>query len=169
MAHRDYLALHCRNPLILFSLVWTFGLLSGSASALCSDDSLSSTMLAALDCSLSISGLLGALFLPLLLTAFAVFISQPFLVLPAIFLKAFLFSFVGTGVLCAYQASGWLARGFLMFSDILTLPVLWWIWMQSASESGTVFFHRLIPAAFLFALIGCFDYAFVAPLWARLI
>ena len=154
---------------MILACVWICGLLSGTFLSLSAGDTLFSTMRAAVYCGMSISGLLCVLFLPLLFTVLAVYISRPLLLLPVAFLKAFLFSFSGTGIFTALHVSGWLFWCFLMFSDILTLPFLWLVWLDSLSDDHKAVFGRCMLSMFAALLIGCFDYAFVAPFLARLI
>lgn len=167
--HPGFSFLHCRTQRTALASLWIIGLLFGAVIALSADTFLVPTMLSALQGSLSIFGLLIALLLPLLITALAVYISQPILLFPLAFLKAFLFAFSAVGVFASVGESAWLIKGLLMFSDTLALPFLWWLWLQVVdSEDGTVL-RCMVPAAVFVVLIGCFDYAFVAPFMARLI
>ena len=159
----------CRTARTKLAVLWLLGLLSGSLVSLSAGTLLAPTMRSAVSGGMSIFGLLAALLLPLLFTAMAVFISQPALLFPVVFLKGFLFSFTGSGVLAAFGTSGWLIRVLLMFSDLLVLPLLWWVWIQVFSgERNTVL--RCNALAFVIAVvIGCFDYTLVAPFLAGLL
>ena len=159
----------CRNMQWIPSLLWMCGLLSGTLLFCYADNSLVSTMRAVAESGMSISGLLCVLFFPLLITAFAAYFSQPFLLFPVIFLKALFFSFVGTGFLTSFQSCGWLVCFFLMFSDFLGMPLLWIVWIRCFHESRRKILRSCYFTAVAFLLIGCFDYAFVAPFLARLI
>ena len=160
---------NCRTSRVLLAIFWITGLLLGTLTSLLADDLLFSTMRMALCGGMSILGLLVALLLPLLITAFAVYISQPLLFLPLSFLKAFLFSFVGAGLLTAFGSSAWLLRILLMFADSLTLPLLWWVWLRVLSDEYSSPMRSTLVAAAFVALIGCFDYVYVAPFLALLI
>ena len=159
----------CRTARTQLAAFWLLGLLSGSLIALSAGTLLAPTMRSAVSCGMSIFGLLAALLLPLLFTAMAVYISQPALLFPVVFFKGFLFSFTGSGVLAAFGASGWLIRVLLMFSDLLVLPLLWWIWLRSFSNERNDALRCSTMAAVIAAVIGCFDYAFVAPFLAGLL
>ena len=158
----------CRTPRTLLALFWAAGLLLGAIFSLSADTLLLPTMRTALFGSMSISGLLASLLLPLLFTAFAVYISQPILILLIAFLKAFLFSFTAMGLLMTFGASAWLIRILLMFSETLTLPLLWWLWMYLLSENCMVRYGT-IPVGLAIVLFGCVDYTFIGPFLAALL
>lgn len=159
----------CRTPRTVLAYLWLVGLLSGTVVSLLADTLLSSTMHAAIHGSMSIFGLLAALLLPLCFTAFAVYISRPSLVFPLVLLKAFLFSFIGAGLLTSFGTAAWLLRCLLMFSDSLVLPILWWTWLQCFSEDRCTVLRCCAVSAIFVIVIGCFDFALVAPFLARLL
>lgn len=158
----------CRTPRTLLALFWVAGLLLGAILSLSADTLLLPTMHTALFGSMSISGLLTSLLLPLFFTAFAVYISQPMLLPLIAFLKAFFFSFTAVGFLMTFGASAWLIRNLLMFSETLTLPLLWWLWMYLLSENCVVWYST-IPVGLAIVLIGCVDYTFIGPFLAALL
>lgn len=161
--------LPCKVPQRSLICAWFFGLAAGVGLSFLADDSFLSTMRAAASSHVSIIGLLSAILLPLLFSAFAVYISQPQLLLPVAFCKAFLFSYLAFGVTAAFGTAGWLVRGLLMFSDCLTLPLLWWFWLRCLripKEDATHCFFFACAAALL---IGCVDYCTVSPFLANLI
>ena len=160
--------LRCKPTRRVLASFWAAGLLLGALAAISADDLLASTMRTAVSGGMSISGLLSALLLPLLFSAFAVYVSKP-LLLPVVFLKAFLFAYTGAGILAAFGSAGWLIACLLMFSDALMLPLLWCFWLRSVSQPRR---ELLRSGAFCLAgaaLIGCFDYCLVAPFLASLI
>lgn len=162
-------SMRCRTLRIVLSLLWIYGLFLGALLSFSADSLLSSTMLSVIDGRLSIISFLSALLLPLFFTVLAVYISQPVVIFLLIFMKAFLFSFVGIGLLNSFDSSAWLLRCLLMFSDSLLLPILWWIWLQSFSNDRQAVFRFSILAAAGILLIGCIDYTLVAPFLDALI
>ena len=159
----------CRTPRRTLAVLWTFGALAGSYISLSADKLLASTMHSALESGLSITGLLTMLFFPLLFTAFAVFIPRLGLLYPVVFLKAFLFSYTGAGLLFSLNSSGWLLWFLLMFSEMLILPVLWFLWLQIASGRFRLALYSALPAVFIAFLTGFLDYSLVAPFLADLV
>lgn len=159
----------CRTVYIVLSLLWISGLLLGILMSCFADSVLSPTMLSAPDGSLSIFCFLSALLLPLIISVLSVYLSQPCIIFPVVFTKAFLFSFVGFGFLNSFVTSGWLMRCLMMFSDSLALPILWCVWLQAFSNDRRALMQFSALAAALILLIGFFDYAFIVPFLATLI
>lgn len=151
------------------ALSWFLGLLSGAAIFFSAGIAYFSWMRGVLHGSVSIVGLLCVTVLPFLLSAFAVFISEPWLLLPISFGKALLFSFISLCVLESFGSAGWLVRWLLMFSDLLFVPVLYWFWHRHISGehcfSGSVSLLLLS----LCILIGSIDFCYVSPYLANLI
>ena len=154
---------------LLLAFCWMAGLVSGSRAFLSAGDTLDSVMRGALIGSVSIVGLLCAALFPFLLSAFAVFISEPWLLLPVSFGDAFVFSFVSLGVTQCAGSAGWLIRWLLVFSASLLSPLLYLYWLRHLP--GGRRFDSLEAACILCicALIGSADFRLISPLLARLI
>ena len=156
-----------RNRCLLLALWFLWGLISGAVLSAAAN-SIASLIPAAVIRPGSISGLLTVVALPFLMSFFAAWIQWPWLLYPIAFFKAFLVSFLGLGVLCAYGSAGWLIRLLLLFSECCTLPLLILCWIRLLSGQG----RRLLPAAsavFTASLIGSFDYCIVSPFLARVL
>ena len=151
------------------ALSWLAGLLFGAAMFLSAGNHILPWMRGVPYGSVSISGLLCVTALPFLFSAFAVYISEPRLLLLVSFGKAFLFSYVSLGILSCFGSAGWLIRWLLMFSDLMFLPALYWFWQRHISGSfrfsGT---ESLLMLSFCM-LVGSIDYCCVSPLLAELI
>ena len=161
--------LHCKSKHKFFAFVWVSGLILGALTSVSADISLASTMRAALCGGMSIFGLLVVVLLTLFLSAYAVYFSQPVLLVSVVFLKAFLFAYTGAGLLTLYPSSGWLIRYLLMFSDTLMMPLLWWFWLCAESGERVALLHRTAFSTLVACSIGCVYYALIAPFLARLI
>ena len=159
----------CKLKRNLLAHVWICGLVLGAIVSYSADNFPASMMRAAACGSMSISGLLVVQLLPLLLSAYAVYDSQPVLLVSVVFLKAFLVAYTGAGILIFYPVSGWLIRGLLMFSDMLTLPLLWFIWLSADPDSRIPFVCRAAFSTVLALVIGSVDIILIAPFLARLI
>lgn len=172
MMHKDQIAF---QPVMLFPLrkihlwlSWVFGLISGIAFSYCSDSFVSLMRGAALS-PVSIVGLGAVMILPFLLSAFAVIIDHPGLLIPLAFCKAFLFAACAASVDHSFGDSGWLIRALLMFSDLCSLPVLFWLW-TSCFTRGKDHYFRIITISFvLIILIGSVDFLIIAPFLASVI
>ena len=163
------------NPLSGISLrrvldyFWFAGLIFGTSASMYTGDSIFPMMRAAVFGGMSISGALSVLLLPLLFSAFAVYIHQTFLLLPIAFCKAFLFSFVAMGLKGVFGSVGWLFSILLLFADGLSLVVLWWFWNRSFISSQSQLLLDFIAALISIAAVGSADYLFIAPFLADLI
>lgn len=150
----------------ILALIWASGLGCGIFCWFLADSSLFSLMRSALSCSVSIVSLLSVTALPFLLSALVVFFSCHGLLFVISFGKGFLFSFVSMGTLACFGCAGWLVQLLLCFSDLVSLPILYWFWLRCFRypEDG---FHciGLLTAALLF-LISSLDYCLIAPFLA---
>ena len=116
----------------------------------------------------SIVSVLPVLLLPLLLSAFAVYIGFRQCVLLIAFIKAFLFAYLYCSVLVFFPSSGLLFALLFLCTDFLIMPVLCWFWLRcinrDAAESvGT------IPVMLLIMSIVFFDYQVISPFLASLL
>lgn len=158
-----------KSSLVVLAFSWFLGLLLGVIFSIAAGDSIVSLMRTAVSSHVSISGLLTAILLPFLLSAFAVFICEPWLLFVIAFLKAFAFSYLGLGVMVAYGSAGWLVWLLLMFSDCCSLPLLLWYWIRFISGRKSTVIPVTVVLFFLAVLIGSFDFCVVSPFLATLI
>ena len=159
----------CRTPRNLLAISWIGGLILGAVIVTSADTLLFPTMRTAIFGCMSISGLLVSVLLPLLFTAFAVYYSQIWLIFLIAFLKAFLFSFVGTGILVSFHGAAWLIRDLFLFRQTLTIPFLWYLWMCLLSDNRRKALGGAILTGIGILLIGCVDYVFIEPFLMALI
>lgn len=165
--HFDLSAWRCKKWIFLLACAWFLGLVSGVLFSMSASGVIGSAMRAALRSRVSIIGLLSAMLLPLLLSAFAVYIGAPAFLLPIVFVKAFLIAWMGAGILSAFGSAGWLIRILLMFGDSLSLPFLWWYWQKATAELHS--WRHCILVAVCMLSIGCLDYYVVSPFLVNLI
>lgn len=146
---------------------WLTGFLFGAFIACSSDPSLFLMMRSASNSAVSIVGLLGAMLLPLLLTALAVYISKISFLIPIAFSKAFLFAFLSVAAFGCRSAGGWLYWLLLMFGDICSAPVYLKLWMQipETRQRGTLFLSSLIAVL----IIGFLDFQYISPFLATIL
>ena len=145
------------------------GFVLGSVVSLLLVDYDYSLMRTAAESGVSIVSLLPVIILPFLLTAFAVLLRQRWLLILFGFTKAFLFSFALTCVVSQYASSGWLISMLLLFSDILTFPVLCWVWIRVLIHPA----EELLPKlSFVLIPLLCtvyFDAQFISPFLVHLL
>lgn len=159
----------CRvSPFVLAVSVF-LGHFLGVCFSLCASSSFLSMMRMAVSSPVSIVSLLSAILLPFLISAVAVYLDRPVLLLPVAFVKAFCFSWVGLGVLSYFGSAGWLIWFLLMFSDCCSLPVLYWYWRRHIRENSSFDWSVSILVLSILVLIGAFDYCFISPFLANII
>ena len=150
------------------ALFFLLGLLLGVWFSLCASDALVSPMRAVVSGRVSIIGLLSSLALPLLFSAFAVYIGRPLLLIPIAFCKAFSFSFLGCGLLTAWNSAGWLITCLTLFPTGCSLPVLCRYWLGQIFRPGFRLPPLLLSLAAL-AVIGIANYYLILPFLAVII
>ena len=123
-----------------------------------------SLMRGAMDSAVSIVSALCVLLLPLFFSALAVYFSKPKLLYGIAFLKAFTFAFVSAGITSGFGSAGWLARRLLMFSDSLSLPLLWLYWLRHIPGKGVFQPADTILIASCMGFIGFADHVLISPL-----
>lgn len=148
---------------VLLALSWCVGIAIGLFCALHADSLLDSLMRTRVDPSVSISGLLAVFSLPLLFSAFAVYTSQFWLLIPLSFLKAFSFSYVGTLFCCLSESGGWLIRFLYLYSDCFASFLLCRLWIRCCNCSRRDGLASCAVTGILFLAVGIADYRLVSP------
>lgn len=161
--------LHRKHSCFYLALCWFWGLLCGAVFFQHSRPFALSLMRSAIGAPVSIVGLFCIGFLPFLFTAFAVYISQPRLLLLTCFCKACAFSFAFAGIYEAFGSAGWLLRILLLFSDSVYTLFLYCLWLRLLSGRQFRCFSDTV-IYFLIAVWTCgVDYYIIAPFLAELI
>ncbi len=146
--------------IVVLTLFWVLGFLSGILSALAADDYLPLLMRSAIYSTVSISGLLISTVLPFLISVLAVLASE-FWLLPLIGgAKAFCFAFSACGISLVFGSSSWLLRGLFLFCDFFTLPMLYFFTLRSLSGENQ---RHLTLWLLLPSVIATLNYGFVSP------
>ena len=159
----------CKFSPWLLAFSWFLGTLLGIPAALAANNFLVPMMCQSVQCSVSIPDLLAVTVVPFLLSAFAVSLSEPWLLLIISTFKAFNFSFCACGVRLAFGQSSWLVRFLFLFSDYLLVPLLYLYWVrhiQGQAVRRTWELYCCIGASLVISGIDCF---IVAPFLASLI
>ena len=153
----------------VLAVFWLAGILYGILCFAVARSDLSALMRSTITGSVSIVGLLSAVYLPFLLSAFALLFSLPWMLFCVCFCKAFLFAFVSLGLLLSFPGGGWLFRYFLLFGDCAVLPVLYWYWLHSISvPSVSRWFPTILTSCAGILAVGL-DYRVISPYFECLI
>ena len=153
------------HPVKLLGFFWMLGLLSGIYvfSAIAPIDSL---MRGTLSDSVSIVGFTACASFPFLISAIAVIFSKPWIILAISFLKAFAFSCVSLAVTIRYGNTGWLVCFFVLFHEILCLPVLYAFWRRSLTSRHGPSGPECILWVSTSILAVSLDYRFIIPFFS---
>ena len=154
---------------ILLVCCWICGLLLGIHYASQADDTYFLLMHTATITRVSITGLLAAVFLPFLFSAFAVYILRPELLLVICFLKAASFSCCSFGLMRAFESAGWLVRLLFQFSDYCMIPVLLWFSVRHIVVQKNPLWKDLLICGSWMLVVGVLDYCIVSPFLVGLI
>ena len=161
--HQFNLLKFCQRTCIyILACLWILGLLLGIYTAVQSGDSFS-LMMRGRDLTVSIFGLLLTVVLPFLLSAIAVYLSHPFLLLGIVFGKAFLFGYCCCGLLTVYGDAFWLIQPLLMFSDLLSLPFLMRFWLRSFRQPEQLRIRSCLLLLVIPVAIAVVDICIVSP------
>ena len=143
--------------------------MSGAICFASADAHIISLMRGILNGSVSIVSLLTVSLLPFLFSAFAVFISQLWLLYLIGFVRSFLFSFVSFGITVAFGSAGWLFRLLLMLGDCVTAPLLYLYMYRHLSSDSRFSAAEILRMIAITIFIGSIDYCYILPFVADMI
>lgn len=147
----------------LLALSWVLGLGCGGLLFRYSGSNLVSQMPSAVISRPSIFGLLVSSFLPLLFSAFAVYICVPYFLYGICFIKACSFAYVSCAVFAVYHNAAWLIRGLLLFTDLIGSAALYHYCHRHISGFRKYSAKSLISYAALSCFITLVDYRYISP------
>ena len=154
------------SSLILASF-WCSGLLLGILAAASAGEVLLSQMRSAVSQPVSIVPFLA--YVPFLVSAVLVHLRQPWLILPCCFVKGFLFAYCAFAVTLAFGQSSWLVRFLFLFSDAISIPIMYFYWMRCIEGSCAKRYWLSGCCAVALLVVGLMDYCWIAPFLANLI
>ena len=147
-------------------LILAFSLFAGLASGyqLHVDSEIPITSLMRVSCiqNVSIVSQVSVLLLPFLFSVFFSSTRAAWMVLPVSFLKGLCFGFSQATICSSFAGAGWLIYFFLMFSNIISLPVLIFFWIRILNRNEHIiplFLYCVITVLFIIA----FDHHFINP------
>jgi len=148
--------------------VWILGLITGACWCNTVQD-ISSLMGVAARQNVSIVLLLTVTIFPLLLSAFAVYIRLPQLMIPITFLDALTVGYLLHATLLAFRGAGWLICLLLTFSDCFMRIPLFLFWFRYVSCPAHTLGRDLVCCVFFAVFICLLDRCFIAPFLTSLI
>ena len=154
---------------VLLTAVWTAGLTTGFLVSTSASQSYLLLMRRAATAPVSIVWLLAGVLLPFLCVAFATYFSKTGLIYLVCFLKAFAFMAAAGCVSIAFGSAGWLVRWLVLFTEMTTLPLFYWLSLRSLWTKG-----KGLPVDFgvygaVAVMTVYLDYCYVSPFLVMLI
>ena len=152
-----------RKYCVCLSVGWIFGLLSGWYAAIKMQPSLVSSAVELVGYFRMPFFKVLSVCLPFLFSAIAVYCSVPGLILLISVLKAIFFAFCCCYLEYFFGSCSWLLRLLLLFSDICSIPVVFFYWLRHFE--GNIHFslqEHLWLSVFLMIVLGI-DYFIVTP------
>lgn len=154
-----------RSILIFF---WCSGILFGLCAADAADSVVVSLMLRYYLVPVSIVGILLRILFFLMITAFAVCLSKPWLFLPAAFTQAFLLSYYLRVLVLTWQGDAWLIV-LLSYTSLLSACILLWFWFRQISVFSVSVKHEFFACLLVQCISGILEYFVTSPLLTSLL
>ena len=151
----------------VLALSWAAGFGSGCVLFRYAGSNLVTQMPLAVNCQLSIFGLLIPVFLPFLISAFAVYLCAPKLLFWVSFLKACLFAYVSCAVHGVYGDAGWLIRSLFLFTDMIGTVLLYHYWQRHISGTRKFSGRTFAKYQAVLFLVAWLDHCYISPLLLR--
>ena len=117
----------------------------------------------------SIVGFLLILSLPLLLSVITVAFKNILLMLPVLFIKAFLFSVSWFTLYKAYNSAGWLVCNLMLFPEIVSLFLALFYLFKNIEQKEEDFVTDYLISQIVVIIIGYTDFAVILPIWTHII
>lgn len=143
--------------------LWTLGLISGALAGSFRATDYFSLMRRALCAPVSVVSLFICVILPFAVTIVAGFWGKPWFIYVLSATKAFAFTYTGSICLISFGVSGWLVRVLLLFTQIATVPALWYVWLSFCRRKKELTYFSFSLLLLYLALIVLLDYYLIAP------
>lgn len=153
------------KPLLM---LWILGLIIGSLAGLSCGDLSRSELLRTLSARPSFVRLLICSIFPFAFTLAAVLCGRGIFVYFLSLVKGFAVSCTGCICLICFGSSGWLVRSFLLYSQIATMPALWYLWLSCCREKERISLSSLGLLLFYVSAVVFLDCYLIAPLLIKL-
>ena len=158
-----------KRPKWYLAFSWLLGLGTGGVVFRSAGEHIISMMPLAVFGQLSIVSLFLSTSLPFLLSAFAVYLSKPRLLIVICFVKAFCYGYVICGVFGFFGAHGWLLRWLFLFTDTFACVMLYGYALRHVSGLRCFRVQSFVLHEIFLGVLIYFDFSHVAPLMRRVL
>ncbi len=148
--------------LSMLLFLWILGLISGALAG-CFSSADPIWMLRTLSVTASFSSLFFCALIPFVLSVGAVFFRKSRFIYFLVAVKAFTFSYIGCVCLVCFAGSGWLVRLFFLFTQIATVPALWYLWLCYCQGKHKLTYFSFSAILLYVSLIAMLDHYWFAP------
>lgn len=156
-----------KDESLFLAFGWFLGIVFGVSLSRYGSDISASLMRTVIRSPASIVSLACVTLLPFLISAFAFFISQHWLLPLIAMCKGICFSFVLSVAKQAYASATWLLYPLIAFSQVTTVPLLWLFWLRYCGRARAL--SRATVAYFLAVIvIVCIDVWVISPLLVQI-
>lgn len=155
--------------IVILAFSWLSGLWLGVMQVSDSGQTITSLMPVAIHSRLSIVGLLISVFLPFLFSAFAVYISQPVLLIFICFVKAVSVSFVSSCLSLSVGGGAWIFRLLVLFHDFSSCAMLLIFSMWHISTGKSLSRREVLLYILFGTLAAAVQFYIMEPFLAELI
>ena len=156
-----------RHSGMILASCWCAGMMLGILAAASAGEYLTAKMRSAASQPVSIIPFLA--YAPFLLSAVATHLRHPWLILPCCITKAFLFGYCAFAVTLAFGQSSWLVRYLFLFSDVVSIPIVYVYWLRCIKGNCAKGFWLSGICLVALLLVSLIDYFWIAPFLADLI
>ena len=112
--------------------------------------------------------LLTVMLFPVAVSVLVMYMDQSWLIPLIAFLKSFSFAYVSWILMQSFGTARWLMQFLMMFSDCLSLPLLWWFWHRLLKSARSSLFQLSILMVLATLAIGMLDIRFISPILSSL-
>ena len=158
----------CNLSWLLLAAVIVTGLIAGAFFAAQTFDSYVTMLHAVPGADVSVVGMFVCDCIPFIFAFLSVYCARPGLLYIICFCEALLMSHCGVSAWLAFGSSGWLARFFIQFSDIILSPVLCWFCIRHVSMRGRNLYRDAIICILILVVCVIINFCVFSPFLATL-
>ena len=144
--------------------IWTFGLICGAGFASTTELNISLWMYSFLNSRVSILSLLFWMFIPFIISLFAIRFNQGWIIHILALIKSFLYSYWRCLMIYIFVRAGWFVNLVVFFSDSCCILLLLNYWISGLFQMGHWTYKPFLVSLLLSGIICVFDFLFIATL-----
>ena len=116
----------------------------------------------------SLPGALIVALFPIVVSVLLMYMGQFWLIPVVAFLKSFSFAYVSWILMREFGSACWLIQFLVMFSDCISLPLLWWFWCHMMKSAQNAPISLSVPMGLMLIAIVVLNHRFILPILSSL-